>query len=216
MIQKVIRKLIVKLGVLLEKNRIEISKKSLPQFANGASDVLLTLPYTIGNASAIEMGKGVRFGPGCHLSASTNYPSNWMKSPAYDEGIQNFDSKIIIGNYVTATASLQITAFEKVIVEDDVMFASNINITDGLHGYENAEIPYKSQKIFRIAPIHIKKGTWIGQNVVILPGVTIGEQVIVGSNSVVSSDIPDKCIAVGSPARVVKQWNDDKNDWVSV
>ncbi|MFN6946982.1 MAG: hypothetical protein ACK4ND_18715, partial [Cytophagaceae bacterium] len=61
--------------------------------------------------------------------------------------------------------------------------------TDGLHGYENANEPFKYQKMFRIEPIHIKQGCWIRQNVVILPGVTVGEFSIIGANSVVNKSI---------------------------
>jgi acetyltransferase-like isoleucine patch superfamily enzyme len=96
------------------------------------------------------------------------------------------------------------------------MFASNVHITDGLHGYENANEPYKYQKLFRIAPIRIKRGCWIGQNVVILPGVTIGELTIIGANSVVTKNIPDRCIAVGAPAKVIKTWDENTQRWVSV
>ncbi len=76
-------------------------------------------------------------------------------------------------------------------------------LTDGLHGYENANEPYKYQKMFKILPIQIRKGCWIGQNVVIMSGVTIGEFAIVGANSVVTKSIPDRSIAIGAPAKVV-------------
>jgi acetyltransferase-like isoleucine patch superfamily enzyme len=52
--------------------------------------------------------------------------------------------------------------------------------------------------------IHIKKNAWIGARVNILPGVTIGENAIVGTGSIVTKDIPDNAVAVGNPARVVK------------
>lgn len=53
--------------------------------------------------------------------------------------------------------------------------------------------------------IHIKKNAWIGARVSILPGVTIGENAIVGTGSIVTRDILDNCVAVGNPARVIKQ-----------
>jgi acetyltransferase-like isoleucine patch superfamily enzyme len=54
------------------------------------------------------------------------------------------------------------------------------------------------------APVLIRRRAFLGANVVVLPGVTIGLNSVVGANSVVTSDIPDDCIAVGSPARVVR------------
>jgi len=57
-------------------------------------------------------------------------------------------------------------------------------------------------------PIHIKKNAWIGGNVRILPGVTIGENAIIGTGAIVTHDIPDRAIAVGVPAEVIKHIDD--------
>ncbi|MCB0168537.1 MAG: acyltransferase [Anaerolineae bacterium] len=139
-----------------------------------------------------------------------------MTHPTLPQVRQTFSPQIIIGQRVTATAGLQVAAHHNVTIEDDVLFASNVNITDGLHGYQDPDTPYKYQPIFRTEPILIKRGCWIGQNVVILPGVTIGEQAIIGANSVVTKSIPDRTIAVGSPAKVIKQWNEELQQWRSV
>ena len=96
------------------------------------------------------------------------------------------------------------------------MFASNVFITDFSHGYDRADVPYKYQGLSRIAPVTIKKGSWIGQNVVILPGVTIGENVIIGANSVVRKSLPDRCIAAGNPAKVKKLWDEATETWKPV
>jgi acetyltransferase-like isoleucine patch superfamily enzyme len=91
-----------------------------------------------------------------------------------------------------------------------------VNITDGFHGYTRIDEPYKYQDIIRIQPITIKRGCWIGQNVVICPGVTIGEMTVVGANSVVTQSISDRCIAVGAPAKVIKKWDEAKEGWIAV
>jgi len=139
-----------------------------------------------------------------------------MRNPHRLQIEQTFNPKISIGNRVTATGGLQIAALSEITIEDDVLFATNINITDGLHGYENANEPYKYQPICKVAPITIKRGCWIGQNVVILPGITIGEFSIIGANSVVTKSIPDKSIAIGNPAKVVKRWDETKNKWIAL
>ena len=101
------------------------------------------------------------------------------------------------------------------MIEDDVLIASNVTILDHQHGYQNASEPYKYQPLGRIAPVLIRRGTWIGQNVVILSGVTIGELAIIGANSVVTRSIPDRCIAVGAPAKVTKRWDERTENWMS-
>ena len=70
--------------------------------------------------------------------------------------------------------------------------------------------------MWKIAPVLIKQGCWIGQNVVIMPGVTVGELSIIGANSVVTKSIPDRSIAIGAPAQVIKTWDESNNCWVSV
>jgi acetyltransferase-like isoleucine patch superfamily enzyme len=208
-----IRRIVIKLGVLIQKYNNEIGKGSLPKFGNNPKNLTIELPRRIINPERIYFGNNVSLGPGSFLIAMTHYPPKMMQDSEAPAFVQKFNSKISIGNRVTSTADLQIAAHKEITIEDDVMFASNINITDGLHGYENASKPYKYQNMFKIAPITIKRGCWIGQNVVILPGVTIGELAIGGANSLVTENIPDRCIAVGSPAKIIKKWDKKKREW---
>lgn len=214
MIGKVKRRLFIKLGVELHRVSAALASKTLPEFGDSGENVHIELPRRIINPKRIYLGDNVSLGPGSLLYAITHYPTDVMKHPERNQPLQKFDSRIIIGNNVTATADLQIAAASEVIIEDDVMFASNVHINDSFHGYETAEIPYKYQRIFKIAPINIERGCWIGQNVVIVSGVTIGEHTIVGANSVVTRSLPANCISVGSPARLVKTWNKSRQQWV--
>ena len=63
-------------------------------------------------------------------------------------------------------------------------------------------------------PIHIGDRAWLGFGVTILKGVSIGEESIIGANSVVTKSIPDRCIVMGSPAKVTKIWDYERNIWV--
>ena len=213
---KLTTSLIIKLGVLLHEANHKIAHKTLPEFGNSPKNLRINLPRRIINPDRMFLGNNVSLGPGSFIIAMTHYPTMTMEHPEKKQHIQRFNSKIIIGNNVTSTADLQIAAQSKITIEDDVMFASNIHINDALHGSKNANEPYKYQKISRIAPILIKRGCWIGQNVVILPGVTIGKYSIIGANSVVTKSIPDRCIAVGTPTRVIKKWDETKQRWLSV
>ncbi|HET8985440.1 MAG TPA: acyltransferase [Trueperaceae bacterium] len=107
-------------------------------------------------------------------------------------------------------------AFKEIVIEDDVMFAANVFVSDGAHGTTTGETPYKFQGITGIAPIRIGRGSWIGQNAVIMPGVTIGELAVIGANSVVTKDVPARSVAVGAPARVVKRWDLTAQNWTRV
>ena len=210
------KKIAVKLGIILQEVNEVIASKTLPDFGNNPHKLRIDLPRRIMNPERIYFGNNVLIGHGSLLFAMTHYPTVSMQPPERRLPVQHFDSKIIIGSNVTATERLQIAACIEVSVGDDVMFASNIHINDAMHGFEDANVPYKYQNLFRIAPIRIDSGCWIGQNVVILPGVKIGKNSIIGANSVVTRSIPARCIAVGSPARVIRQWDAKTSKWFSI
>ena len=82
-------------------------------------------------------------------------------------------------------------------IEDGVMLGPEVGLFTVNHEPENI-------RVIMTKKIHIKRNAWIGARVNILPGVTIGENAIVGTGSIVTKDIPDNAVAVGNPARVVK------------
>jgi len=209
-----LRRVVIKLGELYHENLHAISAKTLPEFAGKPTGLTIGLPRNIVNPDRITIGDNVSLGSGCMLMALRQYPGGWMKCPDGETGIQHFDSKIIIGNNVSATERLQVAACAEVTIGNDVMFASNVHINDSLHGYGHTDTPYKYQPLQGIAPIRIGDGCWIGQNVVIMPGVEVGELSIIGANSVVTRSVPARTIAAGSPARVIKKWDEQSKAWV--
>ncbi|MEX0686552.1 MAG: acyltransferase [Balneolales bacterium] len=214
--KKLLNDLILKSVLRLNNYQNKIAKRSLPEFANKPHNLIIELPRKISNPERMIIGDNSKFGPGCMIKASTRYPGSWMQHPNGDHVTQRFDPMLFIGNNVTATSNLHIAVTNRITIEDDVMFASNVFISDYSHGYDRGDIAYKYQGIVNNSPITIKKGSWICQNVVILPGVTIGKYVIIGANSVVHHSIPDKCIAVGNPARIKKIWDDKTEQWKTV
>lgn len=190
-----------------------VAEADLPRFANQPRNLHIELPRRLSGARYIRIGDDVKIGPGSMLSAQTRYPGEWLRRPDGGYPVQQFSPRIVIGNRVTATGGLTMSAVEEITIEDDVMFAANVFVADGSHGYAHANEPYKYQPIWRIAPVRIKHGSWIGQNAVILSGVTIGELAIVGANSVVTRDVPPRSIVAGNPARVIKYWDAATQTW---
>ena len=89
-------------------------------------------------------------------------------------------------------------------IGDDVWTGHHIYVTDQNHGYEDLERPISVQQQPE-RPVSIGAGSWIGHGTVVLPGSRIGRHVVVGANSVVTGELPDYTVAVGSPARVVRE-----------
>jgi acetyltransferase-like isoleucine patch superfamily enzyme len=89
-----------------------------------------------------------------------------------------------------------------VTIGDRVLFGPNVSIYTATH---ETDIQSRRDNIEYAKPITIGNDCWIGGNVVVLPGVNIGKGCTIGSGSVVTKDIPDWSVAVGSPARVIKK-----------
>lgn len=102
-----------------------------------------------------------------------------------------------------------------VTIGNHVILAQNIAVSGLNHGYEDVETPIRLQKV-TTAPITIEDECWIGANAVITAGVTIGKHSVVAAGAVVTKSIPPYSIAVGNPARVIKQYNFELKEWVKV
>lgn len=100
-----------------------------------------------------------------------------------------------------------------ITIGDHVLMASDITLCAHNHGMDpESDIPYMDQPL-TCAPITIADDCWIGDKVIVLPGVTIGKGSIIGAGSVVTKDVPEYSIAVGNPARVVKRYNFENKTW---
>lgn len=209
-------RLLLPVGIRLERMREAIAASSLPRFATEASGLVIQPPFEIRHPDRISLGRDVKLGPNTVLMPVTHYPGGWLRHPDERHVSQQFAPELHIGDRVTATAALQITVFERIDIEDDVMFAANVFVADGTHARERGDVAYKYQGIGRVAPVRIGRGAWIGQNAVISSGVTIGPMAIVGANAVVTHDVPAGCIALGAPARIVRRWDPATERWLRV
>lgn len=115
-----------------------------------------------------------------------------------------------------------IVAYEDVSIGNNCLLASKVFVSDTSHGQYKLksvssapDVPPNNREIVTL-PVKISDNVWLGENVCVLAGVSIGYGSIIGANSVVTKDIPDKCIAVGSPAKVIKKWDDKTGMWVSI
>ena len=90
-----------------------------------------------------------------------------------------------------------------IIIEDDVMLAANVQLLSNNHDEYN-------RQIITCEEILIKKGAWIGAGATILAGITIGKYAIVGAGAIVTKDVPDYAVVVGTPAKVIKTLDKNK------
>ena len=120
--------------------------------------------------------------------------------------------KLIIGNHVAIGRFSQIYALQSIIIEDGVLMAENTLISDNTHTFTDITTPVRDQDIKPLGNVVIGSGTWIGRNVVV-NGCKIGRNCIIGAYTFLKKDIPDYCVVVGNPARIVKRYNPQSGQW---
>lgn len=120
--------------------------------------------------------------------------------------------ELIVGDGTSIGNFNHIYATKSIVIGKNVLTADRVYISDNLHSYEDITLPIIKQPIKQIQTVVISDGTWIGENVCII-GAKIGKNCVIGANSVVTKNIPDYCIAVGSPAKIIKRYCFEKQTW---
>ena len=114
-----------------------------------------------------------------------------------------------------------IAACESITIGDNVLIASRVFISDHNHGSYTGESPSipsepPEKRQLYSSPIVIEDNVWLGEGVAIMPGVKIGHGCVVGANSVVTKNLPEKTICVGVPAKIIKRYNEITRTWEKV
>jgi len=114
--------------------------------------------------------------------------------------------EITLGNHFVLNSYSRVVAYEKICIGENVVIARFVSILDHDHAFNKEKGTFEF-KGYNTAPIRIGNNVWVGDKVSILKGVTIGDNVIIGANAVVSTDIPSNVIVGGIPAKVLKEIN---------
>ena len=166
---------------------------------------LFRFPLVIRGRKYIDFGDKLTTGVGCRFDCFPGEKPDSVKV--------RFGSNVQLNDYV------HIVGMESIEIGDNVLMASHIFISDNSHGAyrcnfldSNPDVP-PAEREYVTAPVKIGNNVWIGEGVCIMPGVTIGNGCVIGAHSIVSKNIPDYTIAVGTPARVIKKYNFETKHW---
>ncbi|MEA3185778.1 MAG: hypothetical protein QOJ74_2255 [Ilumatobacteraceae bacterium] len=160
----------------------------------GTNSIICFPADTIFNEHYIHIGAGTMIGAHVTLSAGMMPGQQCLTNPVVRIG-----DRCLIGKGSGIVGHLAID------IGNDVWTGHHVYITDQNHGYDDVTRPI-SQQTMPEEPVVIGDGSWIGYGTVVLPGARIGRHVTVGANSVVNGDLPDYCVAVGAPARVIRRY----------
>ena len=149
------------------------------------------IPYSVGNKLRGWIAKKLlkRFGEHSKISINVRL--------IYPKGIE-------IGKRVGVTRDVILDGRGGLSIGDYTIIGFESIILTCTHRYSRKDIPIQDQGMFS-APVKIGKDVWLGTRVIVLPGVKIGDGAIIGANAVVTKDIPPYTIAVGIPAKVIRE-----------
>lgn len=152
----------------------------------------------------IRLGRDISIAHNVTLRAMETYP--WTSPP------QTFEPSITIGDRCFVGNNTQLSAAGLIEIGADTLIAENCFIADNNHGYQDADQPVRAQPL-TVGKIRIGAGCWIGSGCCIAGNLCIGNHAVIGANAVVTTDIPDLSLAVGAPARVIKRFDTDRQEW---
>lgn len=122
----------------------------------------------------------------------------------------NWGKHTHLGDHVYANFNLTLVDDTHIYIGNYVMIGPNVTIATAGHPINPAQRKKAAQ--FNI-PVHIGDNVWIGANCVILPGVSIGENSVIGAGSIVTKNIPENVVAVGNPCRILREINDRDKEY---
>jgi serine acetyltransferase len=186
-----------------EAGRITSASSGARRFAGFGEGSAIAFPQgTLLGERWISVGHFTLIGPYATISAGF--------VPERDLGP---DPIVRIGSGVVLGRGSHVIGHQSIEIGDDVYTGPYVYITDQNHGYADPDVPIGKQWPVNAA-VAIGAGSWLGTGAVILPGTTIGRNVVVAAGSVVRGTVPDHCVVAGVPARIIKRYTGD-GEWVN-
>lgn len=134
----------------------------------------------------LTIGEGTILEPGCWITLAP-------------------EARIEIGAGSFLNRETMLAAKERITIGSHVMFANHCFLGDADHRFDDPEMPITWQGFTPRGPVEVGDNVWLGKGVVVTGGVTIGERAVVGANSVVTKSVPPRMIALGAPAKPIKE-----------
>ena len=185
------------------RDALRSRKLRSPGFRAGRAPRLLGLSH-------MRIGEDFHAGDALWLEAVLRY------------GDQMFSPQLTVGPHARLSDNVHIGCLDRITLGAHLLCGSRVLISDHAHGrYSGADgsdpqIPPALRSLHSAAPVFVGDNVWLGDGVAVLAGAHIGDGCVIGANSVVTGAIPARTIAVGAPARAIRQWSETKRAWIPV
>lgn len=166
--------------------------------------------FSIASGCIVCYPQYLHFGKNVGIGAAT------YLGPVAEHLGQKYNPSIIIGEGTWVGKHCSIAAIDRVEIGKKVLFAGYVHITDHSHGFEDITCPVASQPLISKGPVIIEDNCWLGFSCEILSGVHIGKHSVVAARSVVTKDVPSYSVVAGNPARVIKKYNFETQQWEKI
>lgn len=188
---------------LLYENVSNLNNPFNINFKDGNS--IVKMPSKIEGGEFLHIGLGSSIGRYSWIGAIRQY------------GTQKYYPNICVGNNVSIGNLACVTAINEITIGDNCLISEQVYISDHAHGFDLSEnTPFIQQDLTSKGKVVIGKDCFIGFRVSILSGVQLGNFCIVGSHSVVNKSFPAYSMIAGSPAKLIKTYSLELNEWVKV
>lgn len=187
------------------RDRLTARQLRSPGFRVGRSPRLLGL-------HRLTIGPDFHAGDALWLEAVVGY--------AEGDANQKFEPLLTIGSFTRLSDNVHIGCLHRVTIGDHLLCGSRVLISDHSHGrYSGPDasdpaVPPARRPLVSTAPVSIGNNVWLGDGVAVLAGAQIGDGCVIGANSVVTGRIPPGTLAVGAPARAIRQWDAEARTWL--
>jgi acetyltransferase-like isoleucine patch superfamily enzyme len=158
-------------------------------------------PYVIRSPHRVHVGDDVSVARGAFLSLVEEF------------GGERFDPVVRIGNGCSIGTDLLLHCAGEIDIGKHVAISARAYIGDSFRDYEDPTVVPLEMPMAKPEAVRICDGAYLGTGSAVLPGVTVGERAIISAGSVVTRDVPARTVVSGNPARVVRSWDEDAQEW---
>jgi acetyltransferase-like isoleucine patch superfamily enzyme len=169
-------------------------------FASWGGDSVLVPPMRVDNPQFMHVGRRV-----------LAHELSWLIAQQTDPGRI---PRLVLSDDVLLQRFVKIVCTGEVVIGEGVIVSDHVYIADTLYRHDDPHRPIAEQGYADPLPVRIGAQTLLGYAAVVMPGVTIGEHCSIGAGAVVTEDVPDRSVAVGNPARVVRHFSEAAQQWV--